>query len=198
MTDPTQETTRLDIIAPPESQFSVNWQMTGKHGEPVQITMRGITLDDVLAVFVARNDFVEKALAGGWSWPNAPKSAPAAAAPAVAAPSAPVSAPASNGGGGFASKPRESFRAVKMEVTPKPDGKAELKFYAASHNFPDIYVTRSHADLVKLLAKTAPWAPENFGAANTFNIDYMVEYTLSEKLNSRGNHYKDIADIRPA
>lgn len=47
-----------------------------------------------------------------------------------------------------------------------------------------------------MLKDTGEWTPEHFKAAATFNFNCAVDYTLSDKLNSKNNPYKDIQAIR--
>ena len=48
-----------------------------------------------------------------------------------------------------------------------------------------------------LLAGTGAWVPEHFAAVGSFSLPVTIEYRLSDKLNSKGNPYKDILAIRP-
>ena len=110
--------------------------------------------------------------------------------PAPAPAPAPGAAPVAKGG---------TFQAVKMEVTPKPDGKAELKFYAAGHRYPDLTSTQSIDRLLQYLAHTGDaWTVQHLSVANTFDISYAVTFEFSEKLNSAGKPYKNLVDIEAA
>jgi len=115
--------------------------------------------------------------------PPAPMGAPAPVP-------APGAAPAAKGG---------TFQAVKMEVTPKTDGKAELKFYAAGHRYPDLTSTQSIDRLLQYLAHTGDaWTVQHLSVANTFDISYAVTFEFSEKLNSAGKPYKNLVDVEAA
>ena len=89
----------------------------------------------------------------------------------------------------------------KVEIVPKPDGKAELKFYGAGHKYPDLYATRS----IAVWAEEIGWDVSAFAAAITYDTTDVgksptmeVGYTLSDKLNTKGNPYKDIDYIKMA
>lgn len=85
--------------------------------------------------------------------------------------------------------------AVKVEITPVSEGKAELKFYEAGHKWPDLYSKRAAKDWSGVLG----WAQDEFMKAQTFDgLNLRIGYTLSDKLNSKGNPYKDIAYIKAA
>jgi hypothetical protein len=207
----------LSAPPPAESPFSLNWRMVDGAGCEVQVTMRaGVNRQVMTEVMRERKQFLEAAQLAGWTFTAASKPAPVAAPSngtvdfkqAVEAarngqwqPPAPTGPVAANvAGGSFASKPRESFVAVKMDVVLRPDGKLNVNFYAAGHQYPDMYVTKTPAEMVAALAKTGPWTvAEHFSKPGIFEgLNLLVEYTLSDKKNSKGNSYKDLADIRPA
>ena len=80
---------------------------------------------------------------------------------------------------------------AEVEITPHTDGKAELKFFAAGHKFPDLYSTKP----VGTWAQVLGWAESNFRETKRVSAPLRIQYTLSEKLNSKGNPYKDIQAI---
>jgi hypothetical protein len=197
----------LSAPPPAESPFSLNWRMVDGAGCEVQVTMRaGVNRQVMTEVMRERKQFLEAAQLAGWTFTAASKPAPVAApsngasAPVAWTPPAPAGPVAANvAGGGFASKPRESFVAVKMDVTPRADGKLNVNFYAAGHQYPDMYVTKTPAEMVAALAKCGAWTlAEHFSGPGSYDLPgYVIEYTLSDKKNSKGNPYKDLADIRP-
>jgi hypothetical protein len=85
--------------------------------------------------------------------------------------------------------------ATKVEITPISDSKAEIKFFEAGHRFPDLYSKKPIKDWSGILG----WAQNEFQVAQSFEgLNLKIGYTLSEKLNSKGNPYKDIAYIKTA
>lgn len=111
--------------------------------------------------------------------------------PAPVAPQSPA-APSSASGGML------TIRAVKMTVTPRTDGKADVKFFEQGHQYPDIYATKTPAELVTMLKTTGAWTPQHFAAAGEYQVNFVIDYKLSEKLNTKGNPYKDIVTISAA
>lgn len=117
---------------------------------------------------------------------------PAKAAPVTpAAPNAPQ-APAQPANG------IQSIRIAKMSVTPRADGKADVKFFEAGHQYPDLYATRTPAELAALLKATGEWKEDHFKAAAEYNVTMTIDYKLSDKKNSKGNPYKDIVTVSAA
>jgi len=84
----------------------------------------------------------------------------------------------------------------KIAVTPKPDGKATVEFFATGRKFADIYATQKIESLVELFG--GGWRAEHFASAVTYDVGLAVAYTLSDKLNSKNNPYKDIVGITEA
>jgi len=122
-----------------------------------------------------------------------PESVPNATQPdAPAQPAIPIAAnkPAPDG--------VKEFIAVKFEIVPRADGKAEMKFYEAGHKFPDLYSVMSLEYCVKNMEKTGEWTEQHFKQAATYDVNYRVKWKNSDKLNSKGNPYKDIVSIEPA
>ncbi len=94
-------------------------------------------------------------------------------------------------------KPVQSFVAKMLEVTPKPDGKAEIKFYAEGHKFPDLYATRTVEQWVNMLG--GAWAPDDFATAILYEqANITVLWTESDKLNSKGKPYHDLVSLKAA
>ena len=198
----------LKAACPPaESPISMNWTMYDKRGVQVQITMRaGIDAEIIKQVFNARAEFVEQVLKEerGWTMPVAPKPAPAAkenkavailkeagAAPQVIAAATQATAHV---------KPVLEIHAVHMTVEPKPGGKINVNFFGNDrkqpHNqFADIYVSRSAEQLAKDMAFLDP---KVFTGPGEYAVEMLVGYTLSDKLNTKGNPYKDIQYIKSA
>ena len=93
-------------------------------------------------------------------------------------------------------KPLQSFHCKLIEVTPKPDGKAEIKFYADGHKYPDIYATRTIEQWIDMLIEVGEWQVGDFQVAAQYDCDYKVNWNESEKLNKNGKPYHDLHSIQ--
>ena len=91
-----------------------------------------------------------------------------------------------------------TIRAVKLTVTPRADGKADVKFFEQGHQYPDIYATKTPAELVTMLKTTGAWTTQHFSAAGEYAVNYVIDYKNSEKLNKNGKPYKDIVTVSAA
>lgn len=111
------------------------------------------------------------------------------------APSSPAPVPNGNGNGHSAML---SLRAAKMTVTPRADGKVDLKFFEAGHQYPDIYTAKTINEAITMLKTTGAWKPEHFAAAGEFQVNMVIDYKNSEKLNKNGKPYKDIVTVSAA
>lgn len=90
------------------------------------------------------------------------------------------------------------IRAVKLDIVSEADDKVNLKFYETGHQYPDISTKRVTERALELLQSSGDgWTIQDLYRTSTRNIRYEIRYRESEKLNSRGNPYKDIVDIRP-
>ena len=194
--------------APPQPRgaaelgVSLNFKLDGRTVRDVQITMRGVShndADEVMAHFKAMFE------AHNWNFAEARQAAPPPAtsavqaaqevgkgnaAPAPVAPQAAPVAPAQSG--------PLTMSIVKLSMLPKPDGKCQVSFFESGHKFPDIYSTKKVEDWVKFMAPTGGWTAEHFAAVAEYDVAVVVTYTLSEKLNTKGNRYKDLASVKLA
>jgi hypothetical protein len=199
------------LVLPAEAGFSLNWTMLDADGCNVQITMRAAHVTGWKDVMVERHGFIARALKAGWTTRGvkaAPETTPAERAADLghAAPSQPAAAQApkpANGNGHApvsqapvaAGKQVIELVAAKVEIAPQPDGKVKLNFFEAGHKYPDIYAVKPAAAWSQMLN----WDVAEFGKVQAFEgLAMKVGYTLSDKLNSVGNPYKDLAYIKAA
>lgn len=195
--DVTPQALQDSDVPPAEAGVSLNWTMLDRNGANVQVTMRATFAASWPGLMKHRAAFMEKALENGWTIPGKAQAQPSGLPPAPVAPqAAPAPEAATPPPGG---KQVQEIVATRIEVTPKPDGKAELKFYGAGDKYPRIYSTKPAATWESILG----WAASNFGQALTIQqhpdgraLRLTIGYTLSEKLNSQGKPYKDIEYIR--
>lgn len=181
---------------PPESQFSLNWQMIDGYGGNVQVTMRGSYVGEWPEIMQERAKFVDLAQKKGWTFPGSVKPA-AGLTPPPAAPAAPVAAP-SNGTATSTVKVVQVLSATELRVMPRADGKVDLEFWNTGRQYAEIKATKAPAEAVAMLAATGAWALDNFSKAGAFTLPVTIEYRLSDKLNSKGNPYKDVLAVKPA
>lgn len=207
MTEQPIETQEVNAqFEPPTSeQASTNfyWTVGQKEVFNLQTTVRGAlvieqveqhlaTVIDALKAVVERGGHAKAVGAQPRADPPAPAVTAAPGAPATPAPVAPP-APAQPQASG-----PESIIATRLVVVPQAEGKSKIEFYADGHKFPDLSVTRKLAELRNMLRLVGEWTDAHLSAAGDYGVKYRVEYTLSSKLNSKGNPYKDIAGVHPA
>lgn len=159
----------------------------------LQTTFRGNLQDVEIEAHLAavKSALVHIVEMGGHAKPvgqQAQASQPAPQQTAKAPPTPPVKQPAAQQNG-----PKEihELKFVKVEVVPKPDGKSELRFYEAGHKYPDIYATRATEKWIDELG----WDETAFVSA-AYDAKGVAGYVLSDKLNTKGNPYKDIEYIK--
>lgn len=110
-------------------------------------------------------------------------------APVTGAPTTQAPAPqAANGG---------TFHIVKMQIEPRADGKVNVKFFEAGHQYPDITAVKTPAEGALMLQPIGGWTPAHM-VAGEYNITAAIEWVASDKMNSKGNPYKNIKSIKPA
>ena len=90
-----------------------------------------------------------------------------------------------------------TLEVVKMEVTPKPDNKVELKLYGEGHKYPDLYHNGTVDQVLLALQNTgAAWTAENLRVASSFDVNFYADWRNSEKLNQNGKPYQNIQGYR--
>lgn len=89
---------------------------------------------------------------------------------------------------------------VKMEVAPVPGKGVGMKFYAAGHNYADIWCTWAEDKALEWLnAGTGyEWDAATLAAVASFTVKFKVIFMYSDKRNSKSNQYKDIVRFEPA
>jgi hypothetical protein len=190
---------------PPESPFSLTFRMLDASGCEVQATIRaGVTVETVAEVMKVRKQFVESAQRAGWTFTGKPQPAPTAAPATTPAangawvPPAPTGPVAQNvAGGGFATQERQTFVAVKMTVTPRADGKTEVGWFEAGHQWADVRAVKTPQDFVGLLARTGGWTLEHFTKVGEYGVQHLVEWVPSANLNKSGKPYKNLVNVSP-
>lgn len=204
--DDVKHTDSPSAIPPAEAGFSINWNMIDASGISTQVTMRGAMVGDWPEVMRQRAAFLERAKKGGWTVNSAAKPAgslmptPTSAterAEASGKGTLPPPTPVAPSGGAVAgANGILEMHVSKMQVEPQADGKVKVSFFEPGHRFPDIYSTRLATQWVKDLSATGAWTTEHLQTAGEYPVSFKIAYTLSQKLNTKGNPYKDIASIK--
>lgn len=114
-------------------------------------------------------------------------------APAAPAPAPPAGPPA----GGT------TFRCVRIEVQPQPTGSSKIEFFGndrkpGGNEFPTLAAYWDAVRAVNMFKETGPWTEEHFTKAAAYTVNYDVTWVNSDKLNSRGNPYKNVVKITKA
>ena len=170
----------------------------GIHDVKINLTSRGFTaieaLDGLLeALKIAKEKYH---LTPYMVLKQAPKFEAVSQTPALAA-AAPAVIPVANEPvyENVAAEGTGTFHAVKMTVTPREGGKTKLDFFEVNHKFPDISAVMAPENLVDLMKLTGEWTVDHFMKATAFEVKYMIQWRNSDKLNSKGNPYKNIVGI---
>jgi len=169
----------------------------------VSITGRGRNAREA---FDNLGDAIKYAIAKGWNPYKKISSSPAR----VKAQEAPAgqAVPAVQGGNPKAPAPAISnepvlvpleeniINATKLVVTPRPDGKVSLAFFAEGHKWADITKVCSIEQAIATLAPIGGFTAEHLQSVSTYEpISARISWVESEKLNAAGNPYKNIASI---
>lgn len=91
-----------------------------------------------------------------------------------------------------------TLEVAKVEITPKPDNKVELKLFASGHRYPDLFHNGTIQQVLTALSTTGfEWNAAMLEKSNVFDLHFFADWRNSEKLNSNGKPYKNIVGYRP-
>jgi hypothetical protein len=124
-----------------------------------------------------------------------------AATPSPAAPSPTGPVPVGAGSGGpipVGGKPLQVFGASHMEILPQTDGKVQLAFYGPGDKYARLFHKRTPDELMQFLAQTDGWTPDHFKAPGKYEVRYNVTWQESDKMNNKGNPYKNVISVARA
>ena len=88
----------------------------------------------------------------------------------------------------------ETFHAVKVAVTPQDNGRVKLDFYTdivGKAKFPYLTAYPLGDEAVTWLG----WDYSNFEKPGEFTMNHNITWVPSQKLNSKGNPYKNVTKI---
>lgn len=199
---PPDAASKLPIARLPEAPASVNFRAFHlATGFQCQFTLRDWDDDQLMARLRKR---VLSMIAAGWSG-DAPRPAPAVTQPASTG-AAPRPAPATGAPPATPSTALQPvapaspavpqiFRAVRLGVSLRPDGRVLAQFFGAGRKYADISTVRTPESLAEMLSLAGDWTPAHFTAPATYDVSMTVEWVASEKLNTQHKPYKDIVQI---
>lgn len=88
---------------------------------------------------------------------------------------------------------------VKVAIAPQADGKIKIGLFEAGHKYPDLYMTLGLDAALKALANTGyEWTAEYLSKSSEYDMHFFADWRNSEKLNSKGNPYKNVVVLRSA
>lgn len=190
-TEQPQPTAKSHTFTEAPASWNIRYRV---NGFDEQITLRGDTYAEIKPSIDKAREYV-RGIVKADPLPKAAADAintdrEQAAPVATTAPQAPA-AP-QNGNGVM------SLRIVKMQVENRADGKVNLKFFEADHKYPDLTAVKTAAEAVNMLKATGKWELFHFSQSAEFNVNFVIDYKNSTKLNSKGNPYKDIVSVSTA
>jgi len=93
------------------------------------------------------------------------------------------------------------FEISHIEIIPRTDGKVNANFFGKGRTYPDIYVAREPEKVAEYINNTfgdqlkEPVTAEGLSKAQKIQVAGVLYWKNSEKLNSKGNPYKNISRI---
>jgi hypothetical protein len=116
--------------------------------------------------------------------------APAPVAPAAAPAKQTVTTPAPTG--------TQTLLIKKMKVEPQPDGKVKLALFSEGHKYADLFMSMGLDATLKALDGTGQaWEAKHLSVAAEFDVSFYADWKNSDKLNTRGNPYKNVIALHP-
>jgi hypothetical protein len=91
----------------------------------------------------------------------------------------------------------QTIRAVKLQIEPRADGKVNLLFFEAGHQYADIRATKTPAEAVTMLQPIGAWTLAHM-IASEYQINAVIDWANSTNTNKNGKPYKNIVTISAA
>lgn len=202
MDTPTQEfSTQETVVQPVEAGFSTNMFLYHPKMGRLQFTFRGATSRDWGLVLEDIDRFAHYMLDKGWKFDGALEASPPAKATEQPKPAADGPKPA---GAGQAKPPIDTsintMEIAKVKVEPQADGKIKIGLFAKGHQYADLFINAANYEAaLKLLANTGyEWDAEYLNKVAEYDMHFFADWRNSDKLNSKGNPYKNVVALRSA
>lgn len=171
------------------------WVITkvySKAGIPIDVKASGP--DTATAI-----DDLYKGIAHGmekYSWTLEQANAPKAAQPATQTTTPPPAEPAVSKAADAGAI--NTMLIKKVSVAPQTDGKIKICMFAEGHKYADLYMTLNLDRALDALADTGhAWSAEYLSKPAEFDMAFYADWRNSDKLNSKGNPYKNVVVLRP-
>jgi len=89
---------------------------------------------------------------------------------------------------------------AKVKVEPQSDGKIKVGLFATGHQYADLWMNNLTLDsALKILANTGyEWTADYLSKVAEFDMHFFADWRNSEKLNTKGNPYKNVIALRSA
>lgn len=164
----------------PEAPFSDTFKWTDGNGFEHMTTIRGWSFQTMYTTIAKAEAFI---LESGAKPIGKPAAAPAAA-------QQPAASQANATGTTLAIKKMAVVQEVK-------DGKPRVKvsLFCDGHQYADL--VKYCNDAKEAAAYFAMVTGADFAQAGEYSVDFLADYRLSDKTNSKGNPYKNLVAVRP-
>lgn len=91
----------------------------------------------------------------------------------------------------------QTIHAIKLQIEPRADGKVNLNFFEAGHQYADIKATKTTAEAIAMLQPIGAFTEEHM-VASEYAINAVIDWKPSANLNKNGKPYKNIVTIAQA
>lgn len=96
-------------------------------------------------------------------------------------------------------KPVQVLQCIKIKIVPRTDGKSEIHFFGQGAQYPNLKLIREIPELVEFMSPMGQgaWLDQHMRAPGEYQYPCKVQWCESDKLNSKGNPYKNVVGIAP-
>ncbi len=90
----------------------------------------------------------------------------------------------------------KTMKIARVKIEPQADGKIKVELFAEGHQYADLKMTMGLDATLKALDGTGyDWTAEMLGKVGEYNLIFWADWRNSEKLNSKGNPYKNVVAL---
>lgn len=86
----------------------------------------------------------------------------------------------------------------KIKIVPGTDGKTQVDMFAEGHQYPDLKVKLTPAQLAGMFKATGEWKPDHFERMGEYSVNWSVSWKNSTNLNKNGKPYKNVVAVEQA